>query len=115
MTDDGSVIIGRAGSFFLGFVGSIWIEGIGWMNFEDFLSRQGVVEASNVPFENPISISASGREIVGGIAGAAFSWHVNLDQVFVCKDGVDIQTGFPNGMVNQLNNGAEFGRCAHID
>ena len=50
MTDDGSVIVGRAGSFFTGFVGGIWIEGIGWMNFSDFLSKQGVSEAANVPF-----------------------------------------------------------------
>jgi hypothetical protein len=115
MTDDGNVIIGRAGSFFTGFVGGIWFEDIGWMNFDDFLSRQGVVEASNAPFDNPISISASGREIVGGIAGATFSWHIDLDQVFVCEDGRDIQTGFPNGLVNALKQGAEFGRCAHID
>ena len=115
MTDDGSVIVGRAGSFFTGFVGGIWLEGIGWMNFDDFLSRQGVTEATNVPFENPISISASGREIVGGIAGATFSWHIDIDQLFVCKDGVDVQTGFPNGLLEEMAAGAEFGRCDHID
>ena len=115
MTDDGSVIVGRAGSFFTGFVGGIWIEGIGWMNFNDFLSKQGVPEAANVPFDNPISISASGREIVGGLAGAIFSWHIDIDQLFVCKDGVDVQTGFPNGLREEMAAGAEFGRCAHID
>jgi hypothetical protein len=115
MTDDGSVIIGRAGSFFTGFVGAIWFEGLGWMNFNDFLSKQGVVEAANVPFDNPISISASGREIVGGVAGASVAFHLDIDQLFVCDDGVDVQVGFPNGMVDALNAGAEFGRCAHID
>jgi len=115
MSDDGSVIVGRAGSFFAGFVGGIWIEGIGWMNFNDFLNKQGVAESYNVGFNNPISISASGREIVGGIAGAQMSWHINIDQLFVCKDGMDVQTGFPNGLVEELQAGAEFGRCAHID
>ena len=100
---------------FTGFVGGIWLEGIGWMNFNDFLSKQDVSEAANVPFDNPISISASGREIVGGLAGATFSWHIDIDQIFVCKNGQDIQTGFPNGLVNALKKGAEFGRCAHID
>ena len=109
------MIVGRAGSFFTGFVGGIWIEGIGWMNFNDFLSKQGVPEAANVPFDNPISISASGREIVGGLAGAIFSWHIDIDQLFVCKDGVDVQTGFPNGLREEMAAGAEFGRCAHID
>ena len=115
MTDDGSILIGRAGSFFTGFVGGIWIEGVGWMNFREFFAKQGVVEAASVPFDNPISISASGREIVGGIAGATAAWHVDIDQVFVCRDGADIQTGYPNGMRTQLEAGAEFGRCAHLD
>ena len=115
MSDDGSVIIGRAGSFFTGFIGAIWFEEIGWMNFDDFLAKQGVVENTNVGFDNPISISASGREIVGGIAGATAAWHIDIDQVFVCEDGKDVQVGFPNGLVSKLEKGAEFGRCAHLD
>ena len=115
MSDDGGVIVGRAGSFFTGFVGGIWIEGIGWMNFTDFLKKQGVAEAFDVDFHNPISISASGREIVGGMAGAVMTWHIDIDQLFVCKDGVDVQTGFPNGLVEEMQAGAEFGRCAHLD
>jgi hypothetical protein len=35
--------------------------------------------------------------------------------LFVCKDGQDVQVGFPNGMIDALQDGAEFGRCAHID
>ena len=114
-SDDGSILIGRAGSFFMGFVGGIWIEDIGWMNFRDFFAKQGVAEASTVPFDNPISISGTGREITGGIAGAQAAWHVDIDQVFVCQDGADIQTGFPNGLRSKLAAGAEFGRCAHLD
>ncbi|MEJ2604960.1 MAG: carboxypeptidase-like regulatory domain-containing protein, partial [Gammaproteobacteria bacterium] len=115
MSDDGSVLIGRAGSFFAGFVGGIWIEGIGWMNFSEFFAKQGVAEAASVPFDNPIAISGTGREITGGIAGATAAWHVDIDQVFVCRDGADLQTGFPNGLREELAAGAEFGRCAHLD
>ena len=115
MNDAGSVIVGRAGSFQLGFAGAIWFEGIGWMNFDDFLGKQGVAEASGSGFNNPISISASGREITGGIAGATIAFHINIDQVFVCENGQDVQVGFPNGMIDALQAGAEFGRCAHID
>ncbi len=115
MNDDGTVIVGRAGSFFTGFVGGIWLEGIGWMNFNDFLGKQGVSEAAAVPFDNPISISASGREIVGGLAGAVMAWHIDIDQIFVCEDGRDVQVGFPNGLISKLKKGAAFGRCAHID
>lgn len=114
MTDNGSIIIGRAGSFFTGFAGAFWSEATGWMTWEDFFAKQGVVEAANVPFDNPISMSASGSEVVGGIAGATFSWHVNIDQVYVCHEGESIQTGFPNGMFDMLAQGAEFGRCEHL-
>ena len=115
MTDDGSILIGRAGSFFNGFAGAFWSEPTGWMTWERFFAQQGVAEAANVPFNNPIAMSASGSEVVGGIAGASFSWHVNIDQVYVCKDGESVQTGFPNGMFEELAAGAEFGRCEHID
>ena len=45
MSDDGSILIGRAGSFFTGFTGVLWIEDIGWMTFDEFFRKQGVVEA----------------------------------------------------------------------
>jgi hypothetical protein len=115
MTDDAGIIIGRAGSFFQGFVGAFWSEPTGWMTWERFFAAQGVAEAANVPFDNPISISASGSEVVGGIAGATFAWHVNIDQVYVCENGESVQTGFPNGLFDKLAAGAEFGRCEHID
>jgi hypothetical protein len=114
MTDDGGIVIGRAGSFNAGFTGVIWLDGIGWMKWTDFFRKQGVAEAYAVPFDNPIAISASGTEVVGGIAGAAFSWWVNIDQVFVCESGVSVQTGFPGGLREKLAQGAAFGRCEHI-
>jgi hypothetical protein len=115
MSDDGSVLIGRTGSFFTGFEGALWIERVGWMTWKDFFRKQGVVEAANVPFANPISISGSGREVVGGIPGASFSWIVNMSQVFVCERGNSIQAGFPNGLRAKIAAGAKFGRCEHLD
>ncbi|UCF68621.1 MAG: hypothetical protein JSV80_04830, partial [Acidobacteriota bacterium] len=114
MTDDGKIIIGRAGSFFTGFVGAIWMEPVGWMNLRDFYLKQGVAEAQDLPMDNPISISASGSEIVGGLAGATYTWLVNMDQVFVCWNGNSVQTGFPNGLFDMLEKGATFGRCEHL-
>jgi hypothetical protein len=115
MSDDGSILVGRTGSFFTGFVGALWIEGIGWMTWDEFFRKQGVVEASNVQFSNPISISGTGREVVGGTVGASFSWIVNMSQVFVCERGNSIQAGFPNGLRAKIAAGAEFGRCEHLD
>jgi hypothetical protein len=115
MSDDGSILVGRTGSFFTGFVGALWIEGIGWMTWDDFFRKQGVVEAASVPFSNPISISGTGSEVVGGIVGASFSWIVNMSQVFVCERGNSIQAGFPNGLRAKIAAGARFGRCEHLD
>jgi hypothetical protein len=115
MSDDGSILVGRTGSFFTGFVGALWIEQVGWMTWDDFFRKQGVVEASSVPFSNPISISGSGREVAGGSVGASFSWLVNMDQVFVCERGNSIQAGFPNGLRAKIAAGAKLGRCEHLD
>ena len=115
MSDDGSILVGRSGSFFTGFVGALWIERVGWMTWDDFFRKQGVVEASNIPFSNPISISGTGTEVVGGMVGASFSWLVNMNQVFVCERGNSIQTGFPNGLRAKIAAGAKLGRCEHLD
>jgi hypothetical protein len=115
MNDDGSVIIGRGGSFRTGLVGAIWLEGIGWMNLKDFFLKQGVTEAFEFPMDNPISIDGSGSKMVGGLAGITFSWHVDMQQVYVCVDGQSVQVGFPNGLRNAIEEGAEFGRCEFLD
>lgn len=114
-SDDGSVLVGRAGSFFTGFSGALWIEGVGWMTLADFLHRQGVVEMDRTPLDNPLSISASGTEMIGGIAGSQFSWYIDIDQVYVCNGGVTQQTGFPGGLREAVAAGAEVGRCEFLD
>jgi hypothetical protein len=115
MNDDGTILIGRSGSFWTGFTGVVWIQQVGWMTWDSFFRKQGVAEASRVQFSNPIAISGSGREVVGGTVGAAFSWLANIDQVFVCERGNSIQTGFPNGLREKLAGGAVFGRCEHLN
>jgi len=112
--DDGSVLVGRAGSFRNGVFGAIWIEDLGWMTMTEFLRRQGVVEAQDVPVDNPIAISASGSEISAGIAGVAMTWLIEADQVYVCKDGKSVMTGFPAGLRAMVKQGAQFGRCEFL-
>ncbi len=115
MSDDGSILIGRAGSFFTGFTGVLWIEEIGWMTFDEFFRKQGVAEAANTSFTNPIAISGNGKVVSGGMAGVAYSWVVEMRRVFVCDNGVSVSTEFPQGLRVKLAEGAEFGRCPFVD
>ncbi|QYJ73682.1 hypothetical protein [Shewanella sp. FJAT-52076] len=115
MSDNGDVIIGRAGDFWAGFVGAIYIKELGWMTLDDFFAKQGVMEALNSSMNNPLSISASGSKMVGGIAGAMISYHVDMTEVYVCENGSSIKTGFPNGLINKVKSGAQFGRCEHLN
>ncbi len=115
MSDDGSILIGRSGSFFTGFSGALWIEQIGWMTWDEFFRKQGVVEAANTPFANPISISGNGQRVTGGMPGVSFSWLVEMGQVYVCERGKSLPIDFPNGLRAKLAQGAKFGRCQHLD
>jgi len=115
MSDDGSILIGRSGSFFTGFTGVLWIEDIGWFTFDQFFRKQGVAEASNTQFSNPISISGTGKFVSGGMAGVAFSWIVDMRRVFVCENGQSVSTDFPLGLRVKMSEGAEFGRCPFVD
>jgi hypothetical protein len=116
MTDDGKVLVGRAGGFFTGFAGALWIEGIGWMTWNEFFRVQGVVEASTWDFAQPLAISGSGREMVGQPGpGYPLSFFVAMPQVFVCHKGKSIQVGFPNGLISRVQQGAEVGRCEFLD
>lgn len=112
---DGSVLVGRAGSFRTGVFGAIWIEGVGWMTMTEFLRKQGVVEAQDVQIDNPVALSGSGREISAGIAGVAMSWLIDMEQVYVCQNGQSVMAGFPEGMRDLIAGGARFGRCEFLN
>jgi hypothetical protein len=113
--DAGTVLVGRAGDFWTGIYGAIYVKDIGWMVMTEFLRKQGVVEASNYPIDNPMGISGDGDTIMGGLAGVQFSWLIDLEQVYVCKSGVSTVTTFPDGLRTEIAGGAEFGRCEFID
>ena len=113
MSDNGDVIVGRAGDFWAGFVGAIYIKGLGWMTLDEFFTKQGVMEAANASMNNPLSLSASGSKMVGGIAGALISYHVDMSEVYVCEKGASVKTSFPNGLISKVSAGAKFGRCEH--
>jgi hypothetical protein len=115
ISDDGRVIVGRAGSFWLNNVtGVLWVEGVGWIRFSDFFRRQGVAEAYRLGLENPLSINGAGNELIGGLLGASATWYVDMKQVFVCQNGQSVQTGFPNGFIEKVRAGAKIGRCEHL-
>jgi hypothetical protein len=114
MSDDGAVLIGRAGTFWNGFTGAMWVEGIGWFKLNDFFRTQGVAEAYRHGLDNPMSISAAGTEMIGGIVGAPVTWHVDMRQVFVCQNGRSMQVGFPQAAVQKVKAGARMGRCEHL-
>jgi hypothetical protein len=114
ISDDGTVITGRAGSFFTGFHGSLWTEATGWMTLANFLEDQGVVEAGNWELFNPLVVSATGSEIFG-TASNGDSFRLDIDQVYVCNDGNTQLTGWPNATATAVENGAELGRCELLD
>lgn len=115
VNDAGTVLVGRAGSFFTGVHGAIWIKDIGWMVMADFLHKQGVIEADATPIDNPLAISGVGDTIMGGLAGVQFSWLIDLHEVYACKNGHSVKTTFPNGLRAEVVNGAVAGRCEYLD
>ena len=114
MSDTGDVMLGRSGTFFTGQNGHLWIRDIGWLEIDDFLYKQGVVEATELSFVGLQAISAKGNK-VAGVAGGQLSWIIDIDQVYVCVDGVSELTGFPNGARESVAAGAALGRCEFLD
>lgn len=115
INDAGTVLVGRGGSFFTGFYGAMWVKDIGWMVMADFLREQGVVEANSTPIDNPIAISGTGDTIMGGLAGVSYTWLIDLNEVYACKNGTSIQTTFPDGLRAEVINGADVGRCEYLN
>jgi hypothetical protein len=115
MNDDGSVMIGRTGSFWMaGFDGVMWVDGLGWIKLSDFFRRQGVAEAYRLGMSNPLSVNGAGNEMVGGLVGVSMTWYVDMKQVFVCQNGQSVQAGFPGAAVAKVKAGARLGRCEHL-
>ena len=54
----------------------------------------------------PISISGNGKVVTGGMVGVAFSWIVEMGQVFVCDKGRSVSTSFPDGLRAKVAAGA---------
>ncbi|MGI2258957.1 hypothetical protein [Shewanella sp. GXUN23E] len=113
MSDDGDVMIGRAGSFLNGFYGALYLEGIGWMDMDNFLEKQGVVEARRLGLQNPLAVDGKGNTLMGGLPGSVFTWLLDMEKAFVCRDGRDLQVSFPNQLIKQVKRGALLGRCNH--
>ncbi len=114
MSDDGKVMIARAGTFFeSGFHGMMWLEDLGWIKLADFFRTQGVAEAYRFGLDGPGSINGRGTEMVGGIPGFPLTWYVDMRKVFICKHGVSMEVDFPETFIKQVKNGALMGRCEH--
>ena len=114
MSDDGSILIGRSGSFFTGFTGVLWIEQVGWMTFDQFFHGQGVVEAANTPFSNPISINGNGTVVTRRHGRRLVLLDRRHEAVFVCENGKSVATDFPQGLREKVATGAQLGRCRYL-
>lgn len=114
MTRDGSLMVGRAGNARSGYSGVIYFEKLGWFAMNDFLERQGVVEARLLGIDNPYGISYDGQFMVGGVAGITSTWYLDMQHAFVCEDGEDLEVPFPRGLVKKVLDGAQMGRCKHV-
>ncbi|HQR12389.1 MAG TPA: hypothetical protein PLW68_13775 [Casimicrobiaceae bacterium] len=114
MSDDGKVMIARAGTFFeSGLHGVMWLEGLDWIKLQDFFRTQGVAEAYRFGLDGPGSINGRGTEMVGGIPGYPMTWYVDMKKAFVCRNGRSVETAFPEGFVELVRSGARMGRCEH--
>ncbi|MFH7043739.1 hypothetical protein ABT392_15670 [Paucibacter sp. JuS9] len=114
LSDDGKVIVGRAGSWLYGsFEGVMYLDGLGWIKLSDFFRKQGVAEAYRYGLQNPISVNAAGDEMIGGLMGVNQTWYVDMKNVFVCDNRRDEKVSFPETFVKKVKGGARMGRCAH--
>ncbi|WP_342118974.1 hypothetical protein [Pseudoduganella sp. OTU4001] len=114
MSDDGKLMVGRAGDFWQGFIGVMWLDGIGWIKMDDFFRTQGVAEAWRYGMPGPVSVSGKGNEMVGGIPGYPVSWYVDMKKVHVCRNGQSQEVPFPEGFADAVKRGAQMGRCEFL-
>ncbi|OYU25690.1 MAG: hypothetical protein CFE41_20055 [Burkholderiales bacterium PBB2] len=114
ISDDGRVVLARAGDFFTMFAGFMWVEDIGWIGLNDFLKKQGVVEAEKYGLENPIALSGKGQVLMGGMTGVQATWRIDLSTAYVCRAGQSLPTRFPDEFRDQVKAGARMGRCEKL-
>ena len=115
MSDDGSILIGRTGSFFTGFTGVIWIEQVGWMTWGRFLPQAGRGRSVKHAVLEP---DLDQRQREGGDRG-----HGGRSLLLDRGDGPGLRLreqgpfrvdGFPDGLRAKVAAGARFGRCEHL-
>lgn len=85
------------------------------MTSEEFFGLQGVVEASALMIDSPYAMSGNGSEMMAGIAGAMLTVAIDMDRAFVCDMGKDVELPFPHKVIQAVERGAAFGRCAFVD
>ncbi|MDM4765492.1 hypothetical protein [Pelomonas sp. SE-A7] len=114
MSDDGRIMVGRAGSFITNtFEGVMYVEGIGWIKMGEFFRKQGVAEAYRYGMQNPVSLNAAGNEMIGGLLFVEATWYVDMKEVYVCENRRSQKTSFPDGFIQKVRGGAKMGRCEH--
>ncbi|WP_300417657.1 VCBS repeat-containing protein, partial [uncultured Pseudoalteromonas sp.] len=115
--DDLSVITGRVLINGMPAGATIYIDGLGWMTGEEFFTKQGVVEATNLMTNGIFGVSSDGSEMMAGVVGlpTPLTIEVDANKAFVCDKGQDRELSFPKQVVKAVKAGAKFGRCAHLD
>ncbi|MEO2282061.1 hypothetical protein [Pseudoalteromonas pernae] len=115
--DDLTVITGRLLIGGMPAASTIYMEGIGWMTGEEFFGKQGVVEATNLMTNGIFGVSANGSEMMAGIVGLPTPLTIEIDanKAFVCRYGMNEELSFPKQVIEAVKNGAEFGRCEHLE
>lgn len=64
-SDDGSIIVGTSGSYFVPYGAFIWTEEDGMQKLDFFLERHGIPVPAGPPLAWALDVSADGRYIVG--------------------------------------------------
>jgi uncharacterized membrane protein len=123
LNDDASVITGQTLDFDAGILSpTIWTSGLGLINFNDFLSAQGVV-TTGLGMRLGMAMSADGRTITGfsnapiGYVG----WVLKIPTALVCHTQQNstvsetLAVDFPQGLNGHLGHGDTLGSCPCVD